>query len=281
LTSIDWPALTLTTPVRPHGTFSFSSVWPGRYSLVASIEDPAAVRSSEAEMGSRVVDLSAGASARVGIVTSPPGVLAGTVRFEGAPALTAAERAAVWVAAIPVDVPLGLPVNSQRSPVEGDGRFRLQGVHGRRVIRVEGLPAGWILSSVSQGGGDDPDAVIDVTNGRTLSDVGVLVARSAGALTGTVVDDTGAFLAGGAVLAFAADPTRWTYPSRFVRSAAVQPNGTFRVTGVPPGDYLVAHVATLKNGWDAPDSLHPLRDGATAVTVAPGRETPLAMKVSK
>lgn len=279
LTNVDWPATSFTGSAGADGSFSFSHVWPGRYSLVVMLGDSTPAR-ARAEVGLLGVRLPAGAASTVEVVTTPRGALSGTVRFEGAPALTSTERAAIRVTAIPVDVPLGLPANALRSHVDADSRFRLDGLQGRSVIRVEGLPAGWMLSAVSRGGADDPDAALDIAGG-VIGDVTVVVARQAGALAGRVVDDARRTVPRGAAIVFAADQDRWTYPSRFVRSAAIQADGTFRVLGLPPGEYLVARVASLTSAWDAPESLAPLRSGATAVAIAPGRSVTLTVRIAK
>jgi hypothetical protein len=100
-----------------------------------------------------------------------------------------------------------------------------------------------------------------------------VVTDRAAALTGRLQAAEGQPASGGAAVVFSAEPSRWTYPSRFVRSAPIQPDGTFNLPSLPPGDYLVAHVGTLDNGWDAPERLEELRPSATRVSLIAG-ETP-------
>ena len=51
----------------------------------------------------------------------------------------------------------------------------------------------------------------------------------------------------GTVVAYPADPTRWTVTSAqgAARTARPDNEGTFQLTGLPPGEYLVAVVPSL------------------------------------
>jgi hypothetical protein len=195
--------------------------------------------------------------------------------------MTAADRAAIRVAAIPVNVPVGIASSTARAAVGSAGAFRFEGLHGRHAIRMEGLPPGWLLASVRLGGVELADTALDSSAARTLAGVEVLVTNRAGSLSGTVIDAARQPVAGGAAIVFAADVPRWTYPSRFIRSAPIQADGTFRVAGLPPGDYLVTRVATLMGGWDAPESLESLRSRATAVRLAAGERRVLSVAVPR
>jgi hypothetical protein len=135
---------------------------------------------------------------------------------------------------------------------------------------MESLPPGWLLASVTRDGVELTDSALDASAGRTLAGVELLVTSRAASPAGRVIDTTRRPVAGGAAVVFAADAARWTYPSRFVRSAPIQADGTFRATGLPSGEFLVARVGTLANGWDAPSSLEVLRAGATPVRLAAG-----------
>ena len=173
------------------------------------------------------------------------------------------------------ELPVGVAIGTVRAGVGSTGAFRIDGLHGRHAVRIEGLPPGWMLASVRRDGVELADTALDVLGGRTLAGVEVLVSTHAGSLQGRVVDAAGRPVAGGAAIVFAADASRWRYPSRFVRSAPIQPDGTFRAPALPAGDYLVTRVPTLTSGWDAPDSLEPLRLGATAVRLAAGQRRTL------
>ena len=69
------------------------------------------------------------------------------------------------------------------------------------------------------------------------------------------------------VIVFTADASRWTYPSRFVRTASADEKGRFRITGLPPSErYLVVAADYLEDGehFD-PEFLERIRDIGDAV----------------
>jgi protocatechuate 3,4-dioxygenase beta subunit len=281
LTNVDWPPYVVGTITDAAGRFSVREAWPGRYTMAARVALDGASSRPRFEFGVRDVRLSVNPPPSVEIVTAPPGALAGIVRFEGAPPMTAADRGAIRVAAVPVDVPVGVARGTMRTAVDSTGAFRLDGLHGRHAIRVEGLPAGWLLASVAREGVEMADAALDIPGGRTLAGVDVLATTRGGSLQGRVLDAAGRPVAGGAAIVFAADASRWTYPSRFVRSAPIQPDGTFRAPALPAGDYLVTRVATVTSGWDAPDSLEPLQSGAVAVRLVTGQLRTLTLTAAR
>ena len=82
------------------------------------------------------------------------------------------------------------------------------------------------------------------------------------------------------VIVFARESARWAYPSRFVRRGVVQDDGSFTVSPLPSGDYLIVGLATAEQNWDAPESLEALRAGATPLTIGPGERKTLTLTVT-
>jgi len=76
------------------------------------------------------------------------------------------------------------------------------------------------------------------------------------------------------VLLFPADPARWTMfgaRPRRLRSVTAGENGSFRLTGVPPGEYLAIAVGDDDAvGWRSKERLQALSRRATRVTVGEG-----------
>jgi thiol-disulfide isomerase/thioredoxin len=280
LTSVEWPASTIAATAATDGTFNLRDAWPGLYTLTARTAPagPSAPRISE--VGVQQVDVPLSSTPPLTIVTAPLPSLSGRVHFDGASTMTPSERRAVRVAIVPVDVPAGVQVTTTRTAVGDAGEFRVTAAHARGVVRVEGLPAGWWLQSVTHGGRDVTDEGFGSVRGGDIDAIEVRLADRAPVLAGTVVNAVRRAASGGAAIVFAAAPERWTYPSRFVRSAPVQSDGTFRVSGLPPGEYLVARVATLEAAWDAPESLLAARATATAVRLVAGERKSVTLTVS-
>jgi hypothetical protein len=81
------------------------------------------------------------------------------------------------------------------------------------------------------------------------------------------------------VVVFAEDAARWTYPSRFVRSERADDRGAFRITGLPPGDYLAAAVEFLEDGdTQDPEILERLRSRAARFALAEGERRTIELQ---
>ncbi len=268
LTNVEWPLGTSTTSGRD-GAFSVPSVWPGRYTLWARGAPGPSATGRIAETGSLSVVVSGSDLTTVTVATSRGATLSGTVVFEGQPMRTV-DREPIRITAVAVEPSPGAPRGLSQSRLAGDGGFEIAGLFGARALRVAGLPTGWMLKSISRGGVDVTDTPVDVAGTARLDGFQVVVTNRVSEVTGTVTNANRQLVKGGAVLLFAADASRWKYPSRFVRSAPIQDNGAFRIAALPPGSYLVAPVQSLQSNWDAPELLKPLRDRATAVRLAEG-----------
>ena len=83
------------------------------------------------------------------------------------------------------------------------------------------------------------------------------------------------------VLIFPYDSARWEPPSRYVRSAAVAADGTYRITGLPAAaQYLAAAVDALEEGEaEDPDFIARIRDQATSFDQADGEKRVLNFNV--
>jgi hypothetical protein len=66
---------------------------------------------------------------------------------------------------------------------------------------------------------------------------------------------------GADVVVFSADTAKWSYPSRFVRTARADEQGRFRIAGLPPGErYLAVAPDYLEAGeHDDPEFLERMR----------------------
>ena len=76
------------------------------------------------------------------------------------------------------------------------------------------------------------------------------------------------------VVVFADDATKWTVPSRFVRTTRADADGRFQIRGLPPGErYLAAAVEYLEDGEEQDRQLlERLRTRATSITLGDGEQ---------
>ena len=258
----------------PGGTFTLVNAAPGDYVLTASVRND----TGPPERGSVPVTIDENGLAGVTVFVSRGALLnAALVRDDGVTrALPGGLR--LTGSSLPPD----LPVNSFAGvvPPQGPGqtsealRATLNGLIGRQMLGVEGLPPEWMVRSIVINSGiDATDTPFEFRGEQNYT------ARIV--LTDRVTDVGGAVTSGNApardatVVMFSDDPQKWTYPSRYVRTTTVEPDGRFRVRGLPPDErYLAVAVDYIEeNEAQDADFLSGLRNRATAVTLREGQAT--------
>ena len=253
--------------LRPDGTFEIPGVLPGRYGVWAkTLVDSG----EEEELGFEAITVSGADIIGLKLLTARGAVLKGKVLFEGPKSPTFDLNRLRIMADIPPDLS-----RMQRPPgaypgsrVEDDGTFELRGLFGPRLLGVRGLnPRQWVLKAVVFNGRDVTDAAIDFKARDPGGEVQVVLTSRVTEITGNVLDWTGGPIPAG-VIAFADDPSLWQ--TRFVREASLDPKGRFTIRGLPPGNYLIAAVDSIRQELYAPDFLHKLRASATPFRLEEG-----------
>jgi hypothetical protein len=143
----------------------------------------------------------------------------------------------------------GLP---PRSPIGPDGTFQIGGIApGRFMWAVSsstsaGAPP-WIIKSAMVRGRDVADLPFEIGPGSALADVAITLSNLTGEVVGTLRDGSGLPIAGYSVLVFAADTTYWTARSpRLPAPVRTATDGTYRVPGLPDGQYYLAAFTELE-----------------------------------
>jgi hypothetical protein len=160
--------------------------------------------------------------------------------------------------------------------VSGDGRFSIPVLPGRRTIRVNGLPPGWAVQSITLNGRDVADREVVFAPGETVSNSRIALTDRLGVVTGTVANGGD----GATVALFDIDRARWTPGTHAVVRASIDQRGSFRIAAVRPGEYFAAAVP---REWS--DRLHDaeflsdLAQNAIRVRVHAGESLPLALTV--
>jgi hypothetical protein len=150
-----------------------------------------------------------------------------------------------------------------------DTDFQLVGMAGAFRINVTG-PEGWTVKAVMLDGRDVTDEPIDL-RGQNAT-VRVVLSDRPSSVIGTA-SQRGA-PADVDVVVFAEDPTKWTYPSRFVRTTRADGQGRFQIVDLPSGErYLAAALDYLEEGeQDDPQFLERLRARATSFSLIEGQQ---------
>jgi hypothetical protein len=243
------------------GAFTITNVPPGRYILRARAND-----GETPQFGAQPISLNGEDVTDVTVVLSTGATVSGMLTFlpgqSNPPDVTQFR-----ISAPSTDQSdFGSQPNAR---VDKDGRFTLSGVSaGSHLIRAGGNSRGWILKSVSVGGRDVTDTPIPVRSGETVSNVVVVFTDRQNEITGTVTDEHGAPVPDFTVLAFPTDASLWRPQARQIMTARPDQTGTYRIRGLPPGEYYLVTVDPTEQGeWFEPAYLDDHRTGASRVTL--------------
>ena len=263
-TGVPW--MPLSTTVRADGTFTLTNVPPGEY-LVQALGTRGPGR--PAEFGVEQVSVTDRDPRRVTIRASAGTVLEGLIMLEGQPQSRAAT---VSLVAIPFDVDRAPEIGQSTLAVYSDGRFYLTGLYGRARLALSTTSEGWYFKSVRISGVDATYRGFDFGFAQeTFRDVLIQVAHATGVISGRVAGESRGLAGGCAVIVFSTDRERWFTTSGYLRRVQTSPDGSFRVSGLPPGDYYVAAVdpeGSVDSGeWQEPEALYALTSAARRVTL--------------
>ena len=238
------------------GSFSIPSVPPGEHFIQIRLP-PRDDRPGVPENANVSVAVSGDVSG-LHMVTAPTTTVAGSVQWEGTTPRTGNEATSpLRVTVTPADgrpALLGL-VGVQDAAADGrvasDNTFRLAGALGRVRFDVNGVPPGWTVKSITAGTTDL------ITGGEATSlngntPVRIVLTDKLTDLSGTVRSPNGTPTSESVVVVVPFDRVDANIATRYVRALRPDQQGTFRVRGLPPGQYVAAAASALEEGaqWD-------------------------------
>jgi hypothetical protein len=278
----DGPLTSLGAGIQSDGSFTIVNVAPGSYLLNArsggrggrggrggvTIDAPAV------EIGSVPVVVADGDVTGVTISLSRGASIAGTVVTEGTAQITLTN---LRVTARQIRDTPGQAFNA--SGVSATGGFQLSTLTGTVALRVENVPAQWMVKSIVVGSTDVTDGAFELRGTEQLTNARIVLTDRVSELNGTVtVRNQEA--TDSSVVVFADDAALWTFPTRFVRMARTDAQGHFTLRGLPGGTYLVAAVDYLEEGeWQDPEFLERLREPGTRVSVRDGETKTVGLQL--
>jgi len=168
---------------------------------------------------------------------------------------------------------LGMPQSSLQQDGPSDS-FTIPGVQpGQYWLRVSGY-SNWTAKSITWKGREYLNAPFDTTTAEDFSGITITVTNAVPELSGSVRGTTAVPAESAMVVVFPVERTLWQNtglnPAR-MKSAAVSNTGTYRLTTLPAGDYLVAAIdRSNRNTWRDPEFLARLERVASRVTLAWG-----------
>jgi hypothetical protein len=246
------------------GAFAISNVPPGRYILRARADD-----SEYPQFASQPITVGSGDLSDLIMILAEGASISGTLSFPGGSARPP-DLTQIRIAAPSTEQQIG---NSPPTRVDKDGAFVMAALPpGPHLIRPSGGNLrGWTLKSVTADARDITDAPVDLRSGQQLSNVVITFTDKTSEINGTISTDRGDPASEYTVLAFPTDTSYWRPQSRHIMTARPDQTGTFRIRGLPAGDYWVTTVDPAEQGeWFEPAYLDEHRLAAVRVTVGEG-----------
>ena len=257
------------------GRFSFRSVSPGTYSIVARAY-PRDIRTgampSETGLWAETRVVVAGEDvAGISLTLLPALSISGRVILEGTDARLP-ELVSLRVP-IPVFLVGGSSSMGVPSAVLDGSRFSIRGVLPG-VYRFSSPPRGvrspvgrWWLKSMTLNGKEALDSELELR--ESTDDAVITLSERASELSGEVRQAGGIPVTDGFVVVFSADPRFWFHNSRRVAGVRLTGDGKYVVRNLPAGDYLLAVTNDIEmNEWFDPEVLKGLVRNAARVALA-------------
>ena len=166
-----------------------------------------------------------------------------------------------------------------RITVQPDGTFtHVNLVPGPYYIRVGATPPGIYLQSIFSGRQDALDAPIDLTDGN-VDNIEITLTDRGTEIVGSVRDARLLQMPGAAVIVMSAFNKQWTpNRTRYLRASTA---GTFTITGLPPGEYLIVAIDdAMAEGWQDARMLAQLRTLATRIALRESEHRTLDLRLS-
>jgi len=264
------------------GRFSIGGVAPGRYQVQARSGGANQPRWGQLDIAVDGQDQSG-----LTVTLHPGAVVSGTMTFAGMsvppenlggirPMLNRTQTQQAMIALGPT------------STVQPDRTFTMTNVMpGSYNLRVSATPAGvagapgWSLKSAMVQGRDVADVPLLIGPGEAVAEVVITFTDQPTEISGTLLDAAGRPNSAYSIVVFSTDRRFWLQTSR--RTQAVRPatNGTFKIAGLPAGDYLLTAVTDYDptDLYD-PSFLEQLQAAAYKLTLADGEKKKQDLKLA-
>jgi uncharacterized surface anchored protein len=216
------------------GRYEFKNLPAGNYTIFVSTQ--------EARLAERTVSRVTLASEPVEMMieVDEAAEIAGQCELEGGRKVDSVQGLTV-VAMIEAD-----QLSQYTGRVNPDGSFalaRLPSGSYRLVLRAE--KSKYYLKRIVYEDIDITDEVLPVESGAKLGGVRVILSDASGTVRGTVLDRTGAAVAGATVSVVPRDP-EFRRSARYTRTGLSDHQGSFVIEGIAPGKYRVLAVRDVK-----------------------------------
>ncbi|MEO8681299.1 MAG: carboxypeptidase-like regulatory domain-containing protein [Vicinamibacterales bacterium] len=267
-----------TSMTAPDGSFLLSNVAPGRYNL--SIR-PMGMPGATDEYAVLPITVASDDLDNVMLTTGVGAIARGVVQTDdGTPPPFRPDDVQLFASTAE---PMMMSAGGGPPKINPDYTFEMTSLFDRRLVRgAIQNPTGWYLKGVFVEGEDVTDSGVEFTPGRTYEGLQVVFSQKTTELSGLVTDSRGRPVVDASVVVFPANRERWTYQSRYLRTARPDTEGRYNIKSLPPGeDYLIIAVQNLEQGQGGdPDFLTRAREEAKSLGLNEGEKKAVDVKLS-
>jgi hypothetical protein len=281
----------------PDGRFSLTGLSPGRYTMTVRAAGPGAAPATAPPGGrgsgpalslwaSRELDLNGRDVSEVNITLQPGRTVSGRIRFEG----TTTPPSGMSLFGVML-YDLLTPTNRQPAAsvrAQDDGSFAIVGVPpGRYRFSVQ-IPPGfsglnaWTQKSAVVAGKDLLDEIAVVEPDHDLTGITMTFTDNPGEISGVLLDANSKPAPEFFVVAFSADKKHWTIGTRRTTSMRPARDGSFKWSGVPPGEYYLGALTRIEIGQlDDSAFLESLIPTSVKISIGEGEKKRQDLKIGR
>ena len=279
--------------LRPDGGFTVANVPPGQY--MARVNAQPLVPPAPGVPVTLVFSVAiftVSSDDVTGLVLAPvkPATLRGRVVFDDQAAAAGVRTSNTRVTVQPIGLggPSLIGGAIGNAPIKDDFTFEVvaapQASAIRATIPVTNQQVPWRLKAVRVQGVDIVDTGVELKPGETLDDIEIEMTNRQQVISGQVLDATGQPAKDFSVILFSQDRSRWTnVTNRYWAVATPQPQGGYKMSSLPPGDYYALAVAERMNvgEWTDPDFLEKAARTAARFSLQEGDTKTLDLKLPR
>jgi hypothetical protein len=239
-----------TGSIQADGTFSFSDIVPGEYTVFAHARDSSASGPPQTLWASTNVVVAGESLTGLNLLLAPGNT---QLQFDGKTLKPPADLKSVRITLLPVETAGAATLSPAGATIDHAGRFTISGIlPGRYTLTASfpglGAPGGWAFGSALVNGVDALDVPFTVAPGSEGPEAVITFVDRMGQLTGTLHNASGTPAPEYSIVLFPTSPALWFSRARRIQSVRPSADGTFVVRNLPAGEYYLTALEDVEPG---------------------------------